>query len=565
MNTDMIQAMPQGDSASLFQVIQGGGNSPEMKALEGVFQEVLGYTTEQMEEMQAAFDAQGDLESPMEKLEEWMQGLQDLLSELGVQLESEGFKMNAKAFAQNIIQVEGEEIQSFEDLQKLLAESAEDAEIPVFIQTQLKLQIEISSNTMRSEQDSEGVNQRIQMAHFQMQSQNAEGVKEFQTLRMSFRQLAFQAQSENGSQIVDGENSIAHPFKALQGLMKQLLARIEQVENVVAQSMNPDQSDTWAINAAELGFNEDEIQLLANMKNLMPADQELSPQDALNQNYIAFSMTNESSDEESQETVSEEALIASGVAQSVNPRLTSTENRLGDTHQISPKGELSPQDSESNLNSVLSQEADAKNFDRNPKEESKESPKQAAQALKNIPVPMTAEATSLPDEQTWTQIKTDNKGDLIIEKITQATGSNAPKHPVVRQIETQVSVMFDKGESRTTLSLYPENLGKVDLEITISQDKMQLMVSVENDKVKGILEQNIQQLKDSLAQHNLHLDKSEVNIEYKNAGHQQQNDGKRKGFHNKGSQDTILTVELEAREGDETGRRLGYNTLEYLA
>lgn len=558
MNTDMIQAMPQGDSASLFQVIQGGGNSPEMKALEGVFQEVLGYTTEQMEEMQAALDAQGDLESPMEQLEEWMQGLQDLLAELGVQLESEGFKMNAKAFAQNIIQVDGEEVQSFEELQKILAESAEDADIPVFIQTQLKLQIEISSNKVSTEENTDSVNNRIQMAHFQMQSQNAEGVKEFQTLRMNFRQLAFQAQSEDGSKMIDGENSFEHPFKALQGLMKQLMARIEQVENVIAQSMNPQESDSWAINAAELGFTEDEIQLLANMKNLMPSDQ-----DALNQNYIAFSMSNETGLEEAQDMTEEEVLLASGAAQAANPQLVASDTKSVDTPQM--KGEAIPQQSEAKLNSVMSQEADAKNFDQNAKEDPKESPKQAAQALKNIPVPMTAEATSLPEEQTWTQIKTDNKGDLVIEKITQATGSNAPKHPVVRQIETQVSVMFDKGESRTTLSLYPENLGKVDLEITISQDKMQLMVSVENDKVKGILEQNIQQLKDSLSQHNLHLDKSEVNIEYKNAGHQQQNDGKRKGFHNKGSQDTILTVELEAREGDETGRRLGYNTLEYLA
>lgn len=583
MNLDMMPAMPEmpqaaampkGDGSSLFQVIQGGG-SQEMKALEGVFQQVLGYTAEQMDELQAALESQEGESSPMEVLEEWMQGLQDLLSEIGVQLEEQGFKMNAKAFAENLLQIDGQEVQTFEELQAALSQSADDAEIPVFIQSKLKLDISIQSlNPEQSVDAQENLQQQIQFAQIQMTSHKGESPAEFQAIKMNLRQLAFQTQDASASQPVDLATNVQNALQTLQGLMKQFLAKFDQIEKAIQSSIEPGQEGRWAIEAAQEGFTEDEIQLLANFKNLLTQDQEAQTEtldsevaNSIQTQFFAFQTKQSEGDENPQLQALASIQVQQGVQTPVSSegQVLTLKDKLEQLNlknqETSLKGDL--KSSQEGEFEEVSEDSDSEMTEEGQEGDASEA-KQNAQIAK-APIGALTSDLNLPEEQTFSQIRTTPKGDLIIEKVTQTTGSQAPKHPVVRQIETQISVMFDKGESRTTMTLYPENLGKVDLEISIQNDKMQLMVSVDNDKVKSILEQNINQLRDSLSQHNLHLDKSEVNIDYKQAGQQQNQSGKRKGFQHKDAKEGILQVEMEAHEGDETGRRLGYNTMEYLA
>lgn len=576
---------------SLFQVIQGAGTTEIEESFDGVFAQILGYNQEQMAEIQQILTSQDGEESPIEHLEEWMASVHELLTQLGVQLEQEGFQMNAQAFAQNIIQSDGQGLDSLKDLQNLLMTASEDAQIPVFIQSQLAISIQVTSpsamgrddltqtkteSTHATEMsgviDSNDINSSLFAFKAVLHDlSSADRADEWSTIRKAFRQLADQSQDDSVPSTVN-QQSIEGAYTALKDIVKALLAKLEKVEKTITT-----QDENWAMDAAQAGFQASEIQFIAHFKtSLSSVDShefeldgkpaESTPHWLQLKSQVSDSLNGDSLNYSSHKPV----LLSDENQQELNSHRESVkmvsveDSKLNRDHPQPKQESIQSIKIEANSSSQTSKD-EGESSEKHP-EHKDDNPQKAPLVPKMNPG---VEVNSLPDEQTFTNIKTDSKGNLILEKITQtqsSSSSNAPKHPVVRQIETQVSVMFEKGESRTTITLNPDNLGRVEMEIKIHQDKMQLMVSVENDKVKSILESNLNQLKDHLTQHNLHLDKSEVTIDYRQAGQQGKHDAHHKGFGSKNrGHDKTLIVEVEAHEGDETGRRLGYNTMEYLA
>jgi flagellar hook-length control protein FliK len=145
--------------------------------------------------------------------------------------------------------------------------------------------------------------------------------------------------------------------------------------------------------------------------------------------------------------------------------------------------------------------------------------------------------------------------------------SQSTKHPVVTQVVQKMEVMILAGKQQMVIQLSPDHLGQVEIRIDIEDDVVRLNVRVENDQVKQILESSTQILKDNLSNQNVHLDKIDVQTDTDfSKGHyaKEKRDREANQSDSQKSADGKLELETEETQG-ETGRKLGYNTIEYLA
>jgi flagellar hook-length control protein FliK len=150
-------------------------------------------------------------------------------------------------------------------------------------------------------------------------------------------------------------------------------------------------------------------------------------------------------------------------------------------------------------------------------------------------------------------------------QVEHSTPSN--KHPVVTQVVQKMEVMIQAGKQQMVIQLSPDHLGQVEIRIDIEDDIVKLNVKVENDQVKQILESSSQVLKDNLSNQNVHLDKIDVQTDTDfSKGHyaKEKRDRESNSSDPEKSPDGKLELEMEETQG-ETGRKLGYNTIEYLA
>lgn len=138
---------------------------------------------------------------------------------------------------------------------------------------------------------------------------------------------------------------------------------------------------------------------------------------------------------------------------------------------------------------------------------------------------------------------------------------------VIFQVTQKLANAVKSGIYEIRLILKPESLGDIRMTIQMDGDIVMARINVENQHVKQIIESNLQNLKNSLEEHNLHAGAFDVNVN--------------KGFDN-GEQDpakpdkdvNIAGDTTGAGEGfftgsvtvgTETGRRFGNNTIEYFA
>lgn len=156
---------------------------------------------------------------------------------------------------------------------------------------------------------------------------------------------------------------------------------------------------------------------------------------------------------------------------------------------------------------------------------------------------------------------------LLEMKSQVDTTSQSTKHPVVTQVVQKMEVMILAGKQQMVIQLSPDHLGQVEIRIDIEDDVVRLNVRVENDQVKQILESSTQILKDNLSNQNVHLDKIDVQTDTDfSKGHyaKEKRDREANQSDSQKSADGKLKLETEETQG-ETGRKLGYNTIEYLA
>jgi len=169
--------------------------------------------------------------------------------------------------------------------------------------------------------------------------------------------------------------------------------------------------------------------------------------------------------------------------------------------------------------------------------------------------------------------KTGEKLQTTYETMPQKMQERINEFEVVRQVIAQAKfITTPTGEQKMTMQLRPEHLGQVDLRITLNHGEMQIHARVESVTAQSALETHIGLLREGLEKHGITLDRLEVSVEqrdrqdaYSLAERQEQREQKHNNRRHHRGREQRLAVSVGKNESSDTGRRLGYNTMEYLA
>jgi len=169
--------------------------------------------------------------------------------------------------------------------------------------------------------------------------------------------------------------------------------------------------------------------------------------------------------------------------------------------------------------------------------------------------------------------KTGEKLQTTYEAMPQRMQERINEFEVVRQVIAQAKfITTPTGEQKMTMQLHPEHLGQVDLRITLNHSEMQIHARVESVTAQSALETHIGLLREGLEKHGITLDRLEVSVEqrdrqdaYSLAERQEQREQRQNNRRHHRGREQHLAVSVGKNESSDTGRRLGYNTMEYLA
>ena len=136
----------------------------------------------------------------------------------------------------------------------------------------------------------------------------------------------------------------------------------------------------------------------------------------------------------------------------------------------------------------------------------------------------------LEETETWNSFL-DNLTGVVKETKVQFNGNMeelVQVREIANQIVERVKVTIKPNQTSMDLQLNPENLGKVNLSIQSTGDRMTAKFVVENELVKEAIESHIQLLKDSLSEQGIKVDSVEVAIESNNLWQRDQESEKQK-------------------------------------
>jgi len=111
-------------------------------------------------------------------------------------------------------------------------------------------------------------------------------------------------------------------------------------------------------------------------------------------------------------------------------------------------------------------------------------------------------------------VKLENISDTIINK----TANMQEQIEVIKQIAEKVDVNLFEDKSEMIIKLKPDHLGKVTVEIAVENGNITAKFLAESEKVKEILESNMQDLKDHLAKQGMVVQDLSVSVENNDRG-----------------------------------------------
>jgi flagellar hook-length control protein FliK len=169
--------------------------------------------------------------------------------------------------------------------------------------------------------------------------------------------------------------------------------------------------------------------------------------------------------------------------------------------------------------------------------------------------------------------KTGEKLQTVEAAMPQRMQEKIHEFEVVKQIAAQARfTTTPTGEQKLTIQLRPEHLGQVDLRITLNHGEMQIHARVESTTAQNALESHIGLLREGLEKHGINLERLEVSVEQKDkqdayslAERQEQQEQRQRNRKHRRGREMHLAVSVKNDANSDTGRRLGYNTMEYLA
>jgi hypothetical protein len=140
-----------------------------------------------------------------------------------------------------------------------------------------------------------------------------------------------------------------------------------------------------------------------------------------------------------------------------------------------------------------------------------------------------------------------------------------PDEKVVKysKLMPEIKNALSEGVNKSlTISLTPEELGKVKLIVETVDKTVSAKIEVQNEAVQSTIQNNLDNLKQSLSQSGLNINNITVSISYND--NKQQKPGELKKKHASGNDKKIETEE-EKISSKNISKTLGYNTYEYLA
>ena len=143
------------------------------------------------------------------------------------------------------------------------------------------------------------------------------------------------------------------------------------------------------------------------------------------------------------------------------------------------------------------------------------------------------------------------------------------EHVALRQVSQRIQWMVNNQEGHTILRLDPPELGHIELDVQTKDGEMKVHMTVDNNEVKQALESSVGDLRNAMVNHNIKLDRLEVQVA--SSGQNDANANRREGSpsgkrqSSQGIRGTRFAEASTVAPTADTGRRLGYNTMELLA
>lgn len=110
----------------------------------------------------------------------------------------------------------------------------------------------------------------------------------------------------------------------------------------------------------------------------------------------------------------------------------------------------------------------------------------------------------------------------VFERISQAVqdiqlpeeevAPQVRSHEILEQVLEQVKVQLHQDSQSMEMQLFPEHLGKIQIHVVAKNGVLTAQIQAETDIAKEAIENNIQQLKDTLEQQNLKVESVEVSV-----------------------------------------------------
>jgi hypothetical protein len=171
--------------------------------------------------------------------------------------------------------------------------------------------------------------------------------------------------------------------------------------------------------------------------------------------------------------------------------------------------------------------------------------------------------------------KTGEKLQTLSTRMPHSMQDRIHEFEVVKQVIAQAKLITTPtGDQRMTLHLRPEHLGQVDMRIVLNHNEMQIQARVESPVAQAALETHIGLLREGLEKQGITLDRLEVSVEQKDKqdafslaerqDREEQRQHQRSKSRRAREQHLAVSISKNDPTGD-TGRRLGYNSMEYLA
>ena len=195
-----------------------------------------------------------------------------------------------------------------------------------------------------------------------------------------------------------------------------------------------------------------------------------------------------------------------GAGQPVNPEQVIEKVRTGDERDavngVASSPEMSASDGEATLNSGTSR------------------------GSSNQGQPDVASDNQMLEQQMRVQLKTDHQGGTTLS--TKAVSAEPPRQDIPEQVVNQVKerlVQHDvkPGNQQITLTLSPDTLGELKMNLNLQGQKLSVEIVTENRAVRDAIIQHTDALKESLARQNITMESFDVTTGGKGSGNQGQN------------------------------------------